>query len=343
MRSRSTAAPTAGAVRVRPTGEVAPRSGTGTSTSSPGTAPRRRPSPCGRAAVRCARRPCAAIAPNAGSVATSQVTGTVGPRPDPGVACGVGVTRVQRTTASGSGSPEATPCAKTVGAAPAGPAAETTAAPTRAVPVVAAPSCSRDRRLRGSITVCLLTETAGGCARHLTVHRAFRLPPPSRAGFARPSRRCHRAVTGTPHASRVTALLQSLPRRPDRDPAPTSHSRLARTVVGHSVRARLLPASDRAPAAAARLRRRRHPHRPRRPRPGDPPAGPVAAGGPVRRQRPRRPARRSRRVDGVPGHHGRRHGDLPRRRPLPGGGPGRLPPAARGAAAHRGDRRHAAG
>src|SRR5690242_6329763 len=47
---------------------------------------------------------------NASSSATSHRTVTRGPRPDPGSACSVGVTRVHSTTASGSGSPEATPC-----------------------------------------------------------------------------------------------------------------------------------------------------------------------------------------------------------------------------------------
>ena len=39
-----------------------------------------------------------------------------GPLPEPGVLAGVGVTRVQISTASGSGSPEATPCRKYDGA-----------------------------------------------------------------------------------------------------------------------------------------------------------------------------------------------------------------------------------
>ncbi len=47
--------------------------------------------------------------------ASSQVTGTSGPAPEPGVASGEGVTRVHRITASGNGSPDATPCAKTAG------------------------------------------------------------------------------------------------------------------------------------------------------------------------------------------------------------------------------------
>ncbi len=47
-----------------------------------------------------------------GSLATSQRTSTWGPTPEPGVAASVGVTRVQRTTESGRGSPEATPCTK---------------------------------------------------------------------------------------------------------------------------------------------------------------------------------------------------------------------------------------
>ena len=165
IRSRSTGAPAAGAVRVRPTGEVCPWQRNRYQYVVAGDSPAASTFTVWSRDGPVRSTPDAAIAPNPGSVATSQVTGTVGPRPEPGVACAVGVTRVQRTTAPGSGSPEATPCAKTVGAAPAGPAADTAATPTRAVPVVAAPSCRRERRLRGSITVCLLTETAGGCAR----------------------------------------------------------------------------------------------------------------------------------------------------------------------------------
>lgn len=62
--------------------------------------------------------------------------------------------------------------------------------------------------------------------------------------FAVPSRRRHRPVTGTPDACVVTVALQSLPqvslaiRRRRR-------LRLARTLVGHSVRSRLLPAGER--------------------------------------------------------------------------------------------------
>ena len=50
---------------------------------------------------------------NRASFATCQVTVTGLPLPEPGVAEGVGVTRVQMTTRRGSGSPEATPCWKT--------------------------------------------------------------------------------------------------------------------------------------------------------------------------------------------------------------------------------------
>ena len=50
---------------------------------------------------------------NSRSRATSQVTSTRGPFPEPGRAVAVGVTRVQSTTAVGSGSPEATPWRKT--------------------------------------------------------------------------------------------------------------------------------------------------------------------------------------------------------------------------------------
>jgi hypothetical protein len=49
------------------------------------------------------------IEANEGSVATSQCTRTAGPSPEPGVAAGIGVTRVHSTTLCGNGSPEATP------------------------------------------------------------------------------------------------------------------------------------------------------------------------------------------------------------------------------------------
>ena len=48
------------------------------------------------------------------STPTSQSTRTRAPFPEPGVASALGVTRVQRTTAVGSGSPEATPWRKPV-------------------------------------------------------------------------------------------------------------------------------------------------------------------------------------------------------------------------------------
>jgi heme A synthase len=48
--------------------------------------------------------------PKRGSVETSHWTIALRPRPDPGVASGTGVTRVQMIAPSGNGSPEATPC-----------------------------------------------------------------------------------------------------------------------------------------------------------------------------------------------------------------------------------------
>ena len=45
-------------------------------------------------------------------VETSHVTLTRGPLPEPGLLAAVGVTRVQISTVSGSGSPEATPWRK---------------------------------------------------------------------------------------------------------------------------------------------------------------------------------------------------------------------------------------
>ncbi|GAA2909349.1 hypothetical protein GCM10020221_01730 [Streptomyces thioluteus] len=57
--------------------------------------------------------PVAAIRRKPESSATSQVTVTSGPRPEPGVASGADVTRVHSRTPSGNGSPEATPWRKT--------------------------------------------------------------------------------------------------------------------------------------------------------------------------------------------------------------------------------------
>ena len=54
--------------------------------------------------------PPAAIWVKLGSRATCQATVTTGPRPEPGSASSVGVTRVQSRIPSGNGSPDATPC-----------------------------------------------------------------------------------------------------------------------------------------------------------------------------------------------------------------------------------------
>src|SRR5699024_4248042 len=54
-----------------------------------------------------------------GSSATSQLTTTGAPRPEPGPASGEGVARVQRITRSAIGAPEATPCRTTALAVPA--------------------------------------------------------------------------------------------------------------------------------------------------------------------------------------------------------------------------------
>jgi hypothetical protein len=104
--------------------------------------------------------PDATTVANAGSAATSQVTFTVGPTPEPGVASGVGVTRVHSRTASGRGSPDATPWAKTGSSAVA--VVVGSAAAPRTTPAVAAPARSTDRRSK----VCSMTFDPGrarGC------------------------------------------------------------------------------------------------------------------------------------------------------------------------------------
>lgn len=58
------------------------------------------------------REPLETIVVNALSLATVQLTSVSGPRPEPGIAVEVGVTRVHSRMPSGSGSPEATPCRK---------------------------------------------------------------------------------------------------------------------------------------------------------------------------------------------------------------------------------------
>ena len=90
---------------------------------------------------------------NRRSFATSQRTLTRGPLPEPGASRPVGVTRVQMRTASGSGSPEATPCRKNddpralpkAGASP--PASVSAPAPT--APVASTARRGRDRRVAG--------------------------------------------------------------------------------------------------------------------------------------------------------------------------------------------------
>lgn len=54
--------------------------------------------------------PLATMFVSALSLATIQLTSVSGPRPEPGVASVVGVTRVHSRMPSGSGSPDATPC-----------------------------------------------------------------------------------------------------------------------------------------------------------------------------------------------------------------------------------------
>src|SRR5690606_4622263 len=108
-RSRGTAVPVAGAVRVRPVGEMAPLARNRYQYQVFGL------SPAASILTVWSRQgpvvvdPCAATCRNCWSVAISQSTRVSRPRPDPGVAAGSGVTRVQSRTRWGSGSPEATP------------------------------------------------------------------------------------------------------------------------------------------------------------------------------------------------------------------------------------------
>lgn len=114
------------------------------------------------------------------------------PRPEPGRASGEGVTRVQRMTESGSGSPEATPCRKgsaSVGGAGCG-SGRGAWAWERAVPAeVAVPAMAADCRKRrregpwwdcargreGSVEFIMpvLRGDVPGCNRKPAVHRGF--------------------------------------------------------------------------------------------------------------------------------------------------------------------------
>jgi hypothetical protein len=81
-----------------------------------------------------------------GSVAISQVTSTVGPWPEPGVESGVGVTRVQSSTPSGNGSPDATPCAKAGSPSAAQTVVAVATAPPTATVAAATPDAFRTER-----------------------------------------------------------------------------------------------------------------------------------------------------------------------------------------------------
>ena len=160
------------------------------------------------------------------SVATSHRTVTFPPLPEPGVACGVGVTRVHSTTASGSGSPEATPCWKTgcfafdpplsflPRRAPAGPVDRTpivTAVPT-------APVARTVRRGRGAFdwfsftpaqtppghagdgTFRAFTDRWGGCRRGRWSPQMRGLPSYRRRGVGRPKNFATVGATSTVRA-----------------------------------------------------------------------------------------------------------------------------------------------
>lgn len=199
MRSRGTAAPAAGAVRVRPAGETAPAQRNRYQYVVAGESPRAstftvwsRSGPVPALPLRTIRRKPA-------SAATSQRTVTAGPTPEPGVAAAVGLTRVHRTTASGSGSPEATPCRNTP-VARAGPAATALEAgvTTRAAPATA-PAWRARRRVRGGsdgVTTCTLSESARGCAPNVNIHPLFGTRQPGRTVFPLPTGKRQPTATG---------------------------------------------------------------------------------------------------------------------------------------------------
>ena len=106
-------APAAGAVRVRPTGDIVLSEGEPVPVARAGGEPA-----CNDLDGVVAARAGGGGTPGhhfreAGSADTSQRTETSGPAPLPGSDSGVGVTRVHSSTLSGMGSPEATPWPKT--------------------------------------------------------------------------------------------------------------------------------------------------------------------------------------------------------------------------------------
>ncbi|SKZ64279.1 Uncharacterised protein [Mycobacteroides abscessus subsp. abscessus] len=105
--------------------------------------------------------PDATTLPNALSCATSQRTAVGSPRPEPGVARAWGVTRVHRITRSGSGSPEATECAKTPEPPGAAAADGITADATAAVP--AATVADFRNVLRVTCDICEDCANCGVC------------------------------------------------------------------------------------------------------------------------------------------------------------------------------------
>ncbi|GGG66342.1 hypothetical protein GCM10011374_33030 [Kocuria dechangensis] len=96
-------------VRARPTGEISRPHRKRYQWSVAGCSPRGSAFTVWSRAGPVPTTPRATIRPKSGSVATSHVTVTSGPAPEPGSDSGVGETRVQSRTPSGSGSPEATP------------------------------------------------------------------------------------------------------------------------------------------------------------------------------------------------------------------------------------------
>src|SRR3954451_2437442 len=98
------------------------------------------------------REPRATTVVKALSLATVQPTSTSGPRPEPGVASGTGVTRVHSRTPSGSGSPEATPCRK-AGASVAALAGRAAVSGPARTAVAAAALTTVRRRGEGELTL----------------------------------------------------------------------------------------------------------------------------------------------------------------------------------------------
>lgn len=144
-RTPSVVASWAGVVRVRPTGETAAPAVNRYQYGVRGWSPRTSTLTVWSVAALAVTVPEPTMREKPLSEATSQPTWVAGPRPEPGTASGVGVTRVHSRTPSGSGSPEATPWRK-AGAVPAAWAAEAPSEVRGASAAVAAAARTTVRR-----------------------------------------------------------------------------------------------------------------------------------------------------------------------------------------------------